>query len=392
MLTAFHWRDDMWISEQVCSDTQKHFDSVCSAILAARSSVLVEMYIFRQDALGSRLLEAMRSAARRGVDVRIVVDGFGSPAWSTGFLRSLAQEKIAARVYHPILRLPGSRFSGLRVLGGARQQSVLSRLLVFASRLNKRNHRKIIVVDQLTAFVGSCNVTDLHKRWRETAVRVSGAEVSELCSSFEVIWRRSSYLDGSFPGLLRGRKLLSGLRNSSLVRVNCTRRLRRRHNAEIVARIENAVDRVWVTTAYFVPSTSIVTALVNASKKGCDVRLLLPGKNDISLVSCVSRMFYFGLMRYGVKIYEYQPEMLHAKTLLIDRWACVGTTNLNHRSFYHDLEVDISLTGQESLTVLARQFSRDLATSYRVTSERLRSRSLIEKLSGYLVYPFRTFI
>ncbi len=382
----------MWISEQVCSDAQKHFDSVCSAILAARSSVLVEMYIFRQDALGLRLLEAMRSAARRGVDVRVVVDGFGSPAWSSSFLRSLARDKISARVYHPVLHLPGSRVSESRVLGDARHLSVLSRLLVFASRLNKRNHRKLIIVDQLTAFVGSCNVTDLHKRWRETAVRVSGSDVSELCSSFEVIWRRSSYLDGALPGLLRGRKLLSGLRHGSLVRVNCTRRLRRRHNAEIVARIENAVDRVWVTTAYFVPSASIVAALINAAKKGCDVRLLLPGKNDVGLVSCVSRMFYFGLMRYGVKIYEYQPEMLHAKTLLIDHWASVGTTNLNHRSLYHDLEVDITLTGRESLDELARQFLIDLATSYRVTSERLRSRPLIEKFSGYLVYPFRTFI
>lgn len=370
----------MWSSEKVCSDSQEFFDLVCESIDSARQSVFVEMYIFRRDNLGARLLDALKRAARRGVEVRVVVDGVGSPSWSGEFLRALGQHQVAARVYHPVPR-PTLRLS---------QAPSLNRLFSHVSRFNKRNHRKMIVVDQMTAFVGSCNVSDLHRRWRETAVRVGGAGVSELCGSFAVIWSRSSHPDISRPQLLRGRKFFRGLKNSARVRVNCTRKLRQQHNAEIIRRIERATDRVWVTTAYFVPSPGIIAALVVASKAGRDVRLLLPGKN--SVISCVSRMFYLGLMRFGVQIYEYQPSKLHAKTLLIDDWASVGTTNLNHRSLYHDLEVDISLTSQLAIARLEDQFISDLAESQRITPERLRQRSLLEKISGYIAYPFRTFI
>lgn len=368
----------MWSSEKVCSDSQEFFDLVCESIDSARQSVFVEMYIFRRDNVGARLLESLKRAAHRGVEVRVVVDGLGSPSWSGEFLRSLAQQRVAARVYHP--------------MPGLWQALSLNRLASHVSRLNKRNHRKMIVVDQMTAFVGSCNVSDLHRRWRETAVRVGGAGVAELCGSFAVIWSRSSHPDSSRPQLLRGRKFFRSLKNSARVRVNCTRKLRQQHNAEIIRRIEQATDRVWVTTAYFVPSPGIIAALVAAAKAGRDVRLLLPGKNDVSVVSCVSRMFYTGLIHCGVQIFEYQPSMLHAKTLLIDDWASVGTTNLNHRSLYHDLEVDISLTSRFALARLEGQYINDLAESQRITPERLRRRSLLEKVSGYIVYPFRTFI
>jgi len=368
----------MWTSEKVCLDSQEFFDTVCESIDSARKSVLVEMYIFRRDNLGRRLLDSLENAARRGVEVRVVVDGLGSPGWSAEFLRTLGQLSVAARVYHPIPRLW--------------QTPSFSRMFSHLARFNKRNHRKMIVVDQVMAFVGSCNVSDLHRRWRETAVKVGGAGVAELCSSFEVIWSRSSHPDITGPQLLRGRKLFRGLKNSALVRVNCTRRLRHLHNAEIVRRIEQANNRVWITTAYFVPNPGIIAALIASANAGRDVRLLLPGKNDVSVVSCVSRMFYLGLIRCGVRIFEYQPAMLHAKTLLIDDWASVGTTNLNHRSLYHDLEVDISLTSKAAVAELEEQFFDDLADSQRITPEILQRRSLLEKIGGYVVYPFRTFI
>ncbi len=366
----------MWSSEKVCADSQEFFDLVCESIDSARQSVFVEMYIFRLDNLGARLLGSLKDAAQRGVEVRVVVDGVGSPSWSGEFLRTLERQRVAARVYHPLPGLWQVPSAGL--------------LLSHIGRFNKRNHRKMIVVDQMTAFVGSCNVSDLHRRWRETAVRVGGAGVAELCRSFAVIWSRSSHPDILRPQLLRGRKFFRGLKNSALVRVNCTRKLRQQHNAEIIRRIEQAASRVWITTAYFVPSPGIIAALLAAAKAGRDVRLLLPGKN--SVMSCVSRMFYSGLIRCGVQIYEYQPSMLHAKTLLIDSWASVGTTNLNHRSLYHDLEVDVSLTSRRALVRLEDQFIDDLAESQKMTPERLRHRSLLEKASGYVAYPFRTFI
>lgn len=383
----------MWVSEKVCLDAQEYFDLVCRAIAEARDSVFLEMYIFREDKLGKRLLELLRRAAKRGVNIRIIVDGFGSPRFNREFIQLLDQQGISARVYHPVPDI----LSELRLPSFAR----VSR---FVSSINKRNHRKLVIVDSATAFVGSCNVADMHSTWRETAVRVSGAGIIELCRSFELIWSRSSH-----PELPRARQLqqrfrvrrefasksrsdLSPAKTSIFVRMNYTRRLRISHNAELANQIEQARQRVWITNAYFVPSAAIVAALLRATRSGCDVKLILPGKTDVSVVSYVSRMFYRGLMRAGVEIYEYQPTVLHAKTLLVDDWACVGTTNLNHRSFYHDLEVDVALLSDASRLALEQQFQRDLALSSKMTNDKLQSRSVLEKLGGYLIYPFKSFI
>ena len=378
----------MWVSEKVCADTQAYFDMAFEAIEVARESIVLEMYIFRRDNLGNRMLAALREAAARGVVVRVLVDSVGSPGFSRDFIQELGQQKISAKVFHPTPR----------VLDVFTFPSVQRLRQVFAN-INKRNHRKLIVVDKAVAFVGSCNLADMHSHWRETAVRVRGSEVRELYQSFELIWARAGY-----NGALRARQLQQRIRArralkvrrdrviGRAVRTNVTRPLRVRHNTELVSAIEQARRRVWITTAYFVPSPVVVAALVKATRNGCDVKLLLPGKSDINVVSYVSRMFYRGLMRAGVQIFEYQPAVLHAKTLLIDDWASVGTTNLNHRSFYHDLEVDVVLFQKESLGALVNQFERDLSQSVQVTADNLYHRSMFEKIGGWLFYPFRRFI
>lgn len=381
-----HHNIKQWTSEEVCLDTRGYFERVYQAILGARQSVVLEMYIFRLDVLGNRLLEALRDTASRGVSVRIIVDGVGSPQFNAEFVGELKADGIDARIYHPAptfsLQLPS-----------------LNKLRRFFANINKRNHRKLIIIDDAVAFVGSCNIADMHRNWRETAVSVSGRSVGVLSRSFELIWTRSNA-----PGVTRSNALKARLQarrklgrereagSQGPVCTNYTRRLRVGHNANIAARIERAKSRVWITNAYFVPSAVIVTALLRAARNGCDVKLILPGKTDVGLVTCVSRMFYVGLMRAGVQIFEYQPTVLHAKTLLVDDWACVGTTNLNHRSFYHDLEVDVALSTLQSRQLLAEQFSRDLAVSKLVTADGLRRRPMFEKIGGYLVYPFKSFI
>jgi cardiolipin synthase len=378
----------MWASEKVCLKPQAYFDLIGKAIAEARQTVRLEMYIFQLDELGLRLLSAMRAAARRGVHVRIVVDGFGSPAFGRDLVASLKEQGVFVRVYHPTPRIPD--LFGLFSLHKAG---------AFFSTINKRNHRKLVVVDDRTAFVGSCNVSSSHCEWRETAVRLTGAAVSELSRSFELIWSRAGY-----SGLTRAAKLRARLRarrslgdrrrikGPGAVRTNVTRPLRLHHNSAMTALIEKSVDRVWITTAYFVPSPSVLAALLKATRNGSDVKLLLPGISDVTAVSYVSRMFYRGLLRAGVQIFEYQPAVLHAKTLIIDDWVCVGTTNLNHRSFYHDLEVDVTLYDKAVRDVLVAQYERDQQMSSRITVERLMNRSALEKIGGYLIYPFRRWI
>lgn len=379
----------MWVSEKVCLDPQAYFEMVFEAISRARKSIVLEMYIFRLDDLGLKMLRQLRQAAARGVVVRMIVDGFGSPEFDREFVTELKKQKVLARVFHPTPRM-------LDLFGVPSLQRVGQVL----SNLNKRNHRKLIVVDDDMAFVGSCNISGLHRNWRETAVCLQGAQVSGLGKSFELIWSRASY-----SGLSRTRKLRARLRsrrsfslNSDKiaqvadVRTNITRPLRLRHNAELATLIEKSTKRVWITTAYFVPSPVIVAALLKATRNGSEVKLLLPGISDVTAVSYVSRMFYRGLMLAGVQIFEYQPVVLHAKTLIVDDWVSVGTTNINHRSFYHDLEVDVTLFDTDSKSAMADQFQRDLEVSQRITLDRLMQRSWAERLGGYLMYPFRRFI
>lgn len=377
----------MWTREEICIDQAGYFERVLAAIDRAEKYVSIEMYIFRDDELGAKLLDAMRAAASRGVAVRMIVDGVGSVGWAAARIDQLAAVGIEVRVYHPV---PGA----LRAFEW--RNLTFGRIRALFGSVNKRNHRKLVLVDDDVAFVGSCNVAIAHRNWRETAVIVAGDAIADLATSFELIWVRSRNSREIRPRRLKLRQY--ALRRQSLpvpespVRVNYTRRLRQRHNADLLARIERAVRRVWITNAYFVPGPAILAALVRAAKHGCDVKILLPSKSDVSLVTSLSRLFYRGLIKSGVEIYEYQPSMLHAKTMLVDDWASVGTSNLNYRSVYHDLEVDVVLEAPGSVAALATQFLVDLRVSAMVTDEQLSRRSYLELLSGYLLYPFRRFI
>ncbi len=372
----------MWSSEEICINQRDYFERVCRAMLSAKRQVSIEMYIFREDELGQSLLDAAMQAAARGVEVRILVDGVGSPGWSPARIDELARQGVDVRVYHPVP-------SALSVFRWWRFS--LSKARALLGSVNKRNHRKLVLVDGEVAFVGSCNVALAHRYWRETAVVVTGQAIADMVRSFEVIWALAHR-----PLVVRSRLL--GLRRkpvplpNSPVRVNYTRKLRQRHNADLLARIERARQRVWITNAYFVPGPAMLAALARAARHGCDVKILLPSKSDVSVVASVSRIFYRSLLRAGIEIYEYQPSMLHAKTLLIDDWASVGTSNLNYRSVYHDLEVDVVLSAPGSVQALAGHFAADLRSSVPVTDEQLRRRSYLELISGYVIYPFRRFI
>jgi len=370
------------MSEEVCVDQTTYLQMVLDSIAGAQSSICVEMYIFHDDPVGKQLLAALKQAAQNGIEIRVIVDGVGSPQWNEARLRELLDDNIAARIYHPVPNLarwwrwPTTTFN---------------RLPQLLASINKRDHRKLVLIDGRSAIVGSCNITEISRDWREVAVRVSGPGVTNLQRSFELIWSRASH-----PSLPRPQRLrVNRSQQHSVeapVRLNYTSRLRERLNANLAVRIERAKQRVWISTAYFVPSPAIIAALLIARHNRCDVKILLPSKSDVSAVEIVSRLFYSGLMRAGVGIYEYQPSMMHAKSLIIDDVALVGTSNLNHRSLYHDLEVDVMLSSVDSLSVLARQFEADLQKSRRMTPDYLSKRSVLEKLGAYIIYPFRRFI
>jgi cardiolipin synthase len=378
----------VWEEETLFHEGNSFFDGMIREFREAQS-IDFETYIYENDELGRRLADEFAAAARRGARVRVMVDGVGSPTWISDFLPQLSRAGVETRVFHP---LPFS----LLPIG---LPSFRTWVLLF-KKINRRNHRKVAIVDQKTAWVGSMNVSACHisrmvgkDAWRDSGVRVSGPPIERLVDAFEQAWRQAW-----FVGTRRRRPRWSKLRapdniqQGELVRLNYTRSLRILASREFLRRIVDAKQRVWITNPYFIPNSLLVRALRYAAMKGVDVRLIVPRKPDLLFMRWVASAFYGELITGGVRIFEYLPRVLHAKTFLIDEWVSVGSNNLNHRSMIHDLEVDIGLTLPESHVSLERQFLLDMSESQEVGIADWRSIRPLERLAGKLILYFKHFL
>jgi cardiolipin synthase len=151
----------------------------------------------------------------------------------------------------------------------------------------------------------------------------------------------------------------------------------------------NATEKIWITNAYFVPDGSLVRALRAAAHGGVDVRIMVPRFSDVIFIPWVASAFHLGLLKAGVRVFEYQRSILHAKTVVIDSWGLVGSSNLNHRSLLHDLEVDVVVNTEEARGVLEQHFIEDMGNSVEVTLETWSHRPYIERMLGRLLLFFR---
>ena len=382
---------DRWDSERLYIDGDAYFRDLELAIDVAQKSILFETYIVDEDALSREVVKCLVNAAHRGVEVRILVDGLGAGAWALRHGKDLQIQGIEIRVYHPLPWLLFPHF--IRSVFHARS------FFRFLFLINRRDHRKVCVVDFKKAFVGSMNLTAWHSRklkgvkaWRDTGVAVEGRQVSLLSVAFENAWRRSWKMGvHTFrpPMLWRKQNVFEG---SSSVRLNHTRVLRWRGYAELLQRLKTAHKTIWLTNAYFVPHGSIMRALSQAARAGVDVRLIVPQHADVPFMPWVSAAFYHALIQKGVQIYEYMPGMIHAKTMLIDDWCTVGSSNFNHRSLLHDLEADVVLQHYTSKFRLREAFLTDLGMSVRITNESFYNRPRWQRFLGKLVLAMKYWL
>jgi cardiolipin synthase len=153
--------------------------------------------------------------------------------------------------------------------------------------------------------------------------------------------------------------------------------------------IRNARQRIWIASAYFVPNGQLLRALMSAAKRGVDVRILLPRISDVRFMPWVSRVFYESLIKYGVEVYEYSPRVLHAKMMLVDETAWIGSSNLNHRSLLHDTELDVVLKSAHIIDKLENCFRADFRLSRRIDRLSLRGESVFHRLFVQLLLYFR---
>lgn len=331
-------------------DGDETFAALTEAIRAARHHVHLEYYIFEPDHTGTALRDLLIERARAGIEVRLLVDGVGSHRLRRGFLAPLRAAGARVAFFGPV-RLPRLR----------------------PRHVNFRTHRKIVVIDGVVGFTGGINVTDDerpsqrgHRAYRDTHLRFEGDAVRWLQLVFMEDW---SYATGSAPtdhayfpeACGDGPHAVQILSSGPDEPWQAIQKL-------YFSAITSAQQRVLVTTPYFVPDEPMLTALVTAALRGVDVRVLVPRRSDSRTVTAAARSFFGELVDAGVRVYEYTPSMLHAKTLVVDdAFAVVGTANMDARSFRLNYEVVAALHGPDGPKALEEAFERDLAKARLVT-------------------------
>ena len=333
------------------------FEAMLSLIASAQSTVALESYIFRSDEVGERFAAALAAAAARGVNVRLIRDWIGGRGTSRKFLRQLQRSGVEIAVFNPI---------GLRRWLG----------------IVPRDHRKLLVVDGRVGITGGVGIgrewtTGVHKmqrsRWRDTAVKIEGPAARDMMQAFDHMWRRTEGHErrGSHRFLrrpARGAHLDPETDIPALVGIVEGEPLRLRISRALQIQAISARRSIWIATAYFTPSPSEVEALNGAARDGVDVQILLPSRNDHPWVSLLARRYYRRLLTNGVRIWEWQGEMMHAKTSVVDgRWVRVGSTDFNPLGVAINYELDAVIEDLKLGQDAERMFLADLENSREVT-------------------------
>ena len=359
------------------------YPEMLAAIASAEQQILLEMYWFGSDVIGRKFAAALVEAAQRGVEVSIIFDAVGSVGASDDMFEELERAGAHVIEFNPIA--PWKRRFRL-------------------SRLSRRDHRKILVVDGKTGFTGGINIADYWlplddggAGWRDDMVRIDGPAVAGLSDCFALVWAR-----------LRGRPLRltdalarppapesSRRSRSPAIRVLGQRFLRtqRQISRAYLHYVRRAERRVFIANSYFVPDRRVLRALALAARRGVDVRIIVPGQSDVDIVRHASRAVWGRLLRAGVRIFEWDESVLHAKTAVIDGlWSTIGTFNFDYMSLRMNLEVNVSVLDASFASRLEASFLEDFELCREVSLVDFRFRPLGQRLLEWIAYRLRKFL
>jgi len=347
---------------------EKKFPDVIPALESAKNHIHIEYYIYEDDATGRKIEEILIRKAKEGVKVRFIYDDFGSRSIRKKMVKRMREAGVEVYPFYKIT------------------------LIAFANRLNYRNHRKIIVIDGVTGFVGGINVSDKYVNgddkikklfWRDTHMAIVGPGVHYLqylflcdfnfCSGGELQPDNDLFPDprsihtnddkvvqiaASGPDSDRPLILLSLLQAINL-----------------------ATKEVLITTPYFVPDNSIINAMISAALGGVQVKMLVPGISDSAIVNAAARSYYDELLSAGVEIYLYKKGFVHAKTLVSDREvSIVGTANMDHRSLELNFEVNAIVYDKSFSEEVADTFFEDIKDAEKIDKKQWEQRGFRKKM------------
>lgn len=352
----FPWRENNHFRLLIDGD---HFiPAMLEAIDNASDQILLEMYLFESGHLAGLFIDALCSATQRGVNVCVLLDDYGARALHTHERERLINKGVHLTLFNPL------RYGKLR-------------------RNLFRDHRKVLVVDNTVAFTGGMGITDefdpaaKKHYWHETVIEIKGPVLQDWRALFIDNWNRWSQekLNHTTP-------ISTHENEGALGRVTCTGGATRAEiKASFLKRIHQAEHRVWMATAYFVPSWKLLRALRKAAANDCDVRLLLPGpRTDHPAIRHAGRRYYSHLLRHGIHIFEYQPRFLHEKILLCDQWVSIGSSNVDRWNLRWNLEANQEIDDQNFAQEVTELFENDFKTSKEYMYDKWQHRSWYKRM------------
>jgi cardiolipin synthase A/B len=349
------------------------YQAMFAAIRRAKDHINLESYIFEDGEVGQQFADLLLERQAHGVQVNVIYDGVGAFATGKPFFDRLTQAGVQVLEFNPVnplaLKKPWS--------------------------LNHRDHRKLLIIDGETAFLGGINISSMYSRgsslgssgrpvdpatgWRDTDIQLEGPVVGEFEKLFIQTWDKQkgkplARREDAAVIQPRGKDIVRAIGSTpddpySLIYLT------------LISAITNAEKQVYITNAYFVPDPQLVKALSDAAGRGVDVRLILPGQSDSSAAYHAGRSHYSQLLEAGVKIYERRGSLLHVKTAIVDGvWSCVGSSNLDWRSALDNDEINAVIVGREFAQQMQTAYAKDMAASDAIDIASWKRRPILLRL------------
>lgn len=351
------------------SDGLSKFEALFEEIEKARKYIHIQYYIFMDDEIGYKLRDLLIKKVKEGVKVRLIYDDVGSWNAKRSFFKDMQKEGVEVQAF----------------------LKVAFKLLT--SRVNYRNHRKIVVIDGVVGFVGGMNVACRYIKgiktgiWRDSHIKIEGEAVAGLQTSFIVDWNYShkEFLsdDIYFPKVQE--------QGDNLIQIATSGPMGQTQNIHlaIVHAIYNAKKYIYIQTPYFIPTDNLLTAIQTAAIRGVDIRVMIPRHSDTTFVHIATMSFISELLRVGVSVYFYEAGFLHSKLTVIDDFLTItGSANMDVRSFEHNFEINAFIYNEESTQIAKEIFFNDMNDSTLLNVDYWNKRSWISKVKESIVRLF----
>lgn len=363
--------------------------SMVEDIQQARSRIWLESYIIAADSAGRAVAEALKERAAAGVDCRVIYDAVGSVSTPRGFFRDLESAGVQVHAFNT-LRVSLGQFRSLRMF-------------------NRRDHRKLMIVDDRAAYFGGMNIVDqsgivteadaearrlpVSAGWRDVHVRLTGPQQAEVAAAFDRLWQRAH--EGRMPRRVRWnvREMLRS-RGERIDFFDSRPWFKYHQPARVLAPLVRGARRsITLSMAYFIPDGRVLRELLRAARRGVKVRVVIPGESDVPAVQWATRHVYAKLLKRGIRIYERKDQMLHSKVMVIDgSWSVIGSCNLDPRSLRINLEF-FAVIHSRAMAAALHQIARyELRKSRRVTMRDVLGRRWWERLLDRLAWMMRRWL